>query len=429
MKMNPWQELPTILTLIQRGRKSIETYQDARLRRLIQDVYSGNAFYRRLWDEAGFDPGKFQGVADLHRLPLINKQRARAMTSMLREKLPADKNVIWHSTSGTSGEPFTLARSWHEERFLTVVRTLVLRSLGFRARLRQARIRVPADFDWLKDRPLRLLNTLGFYRSRILSCFDPPEFLWQQVSDYVPDVLMGYSETVARVARYGLETRRSDIHPRFVLLGGELCTPLMSRHISEAFRAPVYQTYAATEFNLIGWSCPQSGLFHLCDPTVLVEVLDNQGNPVAEGETGVLVATALHSRVMPFIRYALGDRVVKGPTPCPCGAPFGTLKSIDGREIDHLRLKNGDMLHAFELLNILLEFGAGGWMRQYQLIQNEPGVIEARIWPLRAPDPGVLDALAARLEKAAKETPIRIKLVDRMDLDLNGKFHACRCLV
>ena len=162
----------------------------------------------------------------------------------------------------------------------------LLRSLGFHARLRQARIRVPADFDWLKDRPLRLLNTLGFYRSRIFSCFDPPEFLWQQVSDYVPDVLMGYSETVARVARYGLETRRSDIHPRFVLLGGELCTPLMRRHIAEAFQAPVYQTYAATEFNLIGWSCPQSGLFHLCDPTVLVEVLDNQGNPVAEGETG-----------------------------------------------------------------------------------------------------------------------------------------------
>ena len=87
-----------------------------------------------------------------------------------------DRDLAWHR--GTSGEPFTLARSWHEERFLTVVRTLALRGLGFHARLRQARIRVPADFDWLKDRPLRLLNTVGFYRSRIFSCFDPPELLW-----------------------------------------------------------------------------------------------------------------------------------------------------------------------------------------------------------------------------------------------------------
>ena len=93
MKSNPWQELLTILTLIRRGRKAMETYQDARLRRLIHDVYSDNAFYRRLWDEAGFDPGKFQGIADLHRLPLMNKQQARAMTSMLREKPPADRNA------------------------------------------------------------------------------------------------------------------------------------------------------------------------------------------------------------------------------------------------------------------------------------------------------------------------------------------------
>jgi phenylacetate-CoA ligase len=203
----------------------------------------------------------------------------------------------------------------------------------------------------------------------------------------------------------------------------------MSQQISEAFQSPVYQTYATTEFNMVGWSCPQSGLFHLCDPTVLVEVLSDQGKPVAEGESGRMVVTALHSRVMPFVRFVLGDLVVKGPTPCPCGAPFGTLKSVDGREIDRLRLSNGDTLHAYVLLNILLESGAGGWIRQYQLIQDDPGVIEAHIWPLRPPDPGVLGALAARLEKETAGTAIRIKLVDRMDLDRNGKFHLCRCLV
>jgi phenylacetate-CoA ligase len=408
----------------------METYQDAKLRRLVKDVYASNPFYRRLWDEADFDILKFRGVEDLNRLPLVTKQQARALTTLLREKPPAKGRVIWHSTSGSSGEPFKLARSWHEERFLTVVRTLATGNLGLRAGFRQARIRVPADFDWLDDRPLRMLNRLGLYRSRIFSCYDPPELLWKQLSEYAPDVLLGYSETVARVARYGLDARLGDIHPQFVILGGEVCTPLMHRQISEAFQAPVYQTYATTEFNLVGWSCPQSGLFHLCDPTVLVEVLDERGKPVAEGESGVLVATALHSRVMPFVRFMLGDRVVKGPTPCPCGAPYGTLRIIEGREIDRLRLSNGDTLHAYELLNVLLEFGvAGGWMRQYQLVQDEPGVIEVQIWPLGSPGPGALEALAVRLEQKTAGTPVRIKLVDKMELDRNGKFQLCRCSV
>jgi phenylacetate-CoA ligase len=405
----------------------METYQERRLRRLVADVYAGNAFYRGLWDEAGFDPGKFKGIEDLDRLPLITKQRARVLSAMLREQPPADRSIIWHNTSGSTGEPFTVARSWHEERFLTVVRTLALRSLGFYAHLRQARIRVPADFDWINDRPLRLLNSLGFYRSRIFSCYEEPETLWKELGHYRPDALLGYSETVARVARHGIEARLSDIRPRFVLLGGEVCTPLMHRQISEAFRAPVYQTYATTECNLVGWSCPRTGLFHLCDPTVLVEVLDEREKPAAEGETGRMVVTALHSRLTPFVRFALDDRVVKGPAPCPCGAPFGTLRAIEGRELDRLQLGNGRTLHAYVLTNILLATGAEGWIRQYQIVQDQPGMIEARVWPLRSPAPAALEHLQSRLEAKTEGTPVRVKLVDGMELDRGGKFHLCRC--
>lgn len=425
--MTPWQELLAIPTLIRQNRKSIETYQDARIRRLFKDVYSSSAFYHRLWDESGVNPSGFRGLSDLHNLPVVTKQQARVLSSQLKKNPPAAGRLIWHTTSGSSGEPFELVRSWHEERFLTVVRTLLLRSHGFHARLRQARIRVPSDFDWVNDFPLRLLNSLGLYRSRIFSCYDPPELLWKQLSGYKPDAIMGYSETIARVARYGLEAGLSDLRPRLVSLGGELSTPLMRQQIAEAFKATVHQAYATTEFNLIGWSCEQSGLFHLADPTVIVEVLDDEGRPAAEGEPGRIVATALHSRVMPFVRFAVGDRVVKGPTPCPCGAPFATLQSIDGREIDRLKLSNGETLHAYELLNILLKFGiTGGWIRQYQLVQEKPGAIEAHIWPLRPPEAGVLKALAAQLERETKGTPVRIKLVDRMELDRNGKFHLCR---
>ncbi len=429
MNKTPWPELVALPTLIRSDRKSIETYQNAKLRSLVLDVYKSNAFYRHLWDEADFDPHKVQSIADLNRLPLVTKQQARALTAQTRANPPRGGRVIWHETSGSTGEPFGVARSWHEERFLTVIRYILLHSIGFGARRRQARIRVPADFDWLNDLPLRLLNRLGFFCSRIFSCYEAPEELWKQLRAYKPEVLMGYSETVARVARYGLEAGLRDIRPGFVLLGGELCTPLMRRQIAEVFQAPVYETYATTEFNLVGWTCPATGRLHICDPAVVVEVLDEEGKPVTEGERGRIVVTALHSRVMPFVRYVVGDCVVKGPTPCTCGAPYATLESVDGREIDRLQLNHGTSLHAYVLLNILLESGADGWMRQYQLIQNTSGLIEVHIWPRCDPKPGALESLAAQLEAQTAGTPIRIKLVDRMELDRNGKFHLCRCSV
>lgn len=158
----------------------------------------------------------------------------------------------------------------------------------------------------------------------------------------------------------------------------------------------------------------------------LVEVLDDGGNPVADGESGTAVVTVLHARVMPFVRYVLGDRVVKGPAPCSCGAPFGTLRSIDGREIDRLQLGNGKTGHAFELLNILV-LSDTSWIRQYQLVQDEAGFIDVRIWPMRAPDPGVLEHLRSKLQERTAGTVIRMKLVDGMELDSRGKFHMCRC--
>jgi len=36
-------------------------------------------------------------------------------------------------------------------------------------------------------------------------------------------------------------------------------------------------------------------------------------------------------------------------------------------------------------------------------------------------------ALRLRLEEKTAGTPVRIKPVDSMDLDRNGKFHLCRC--
>jgi phenylacetate-CoA ligase len=62
---------------------------------------------------------------------------------------------------------------------------------------------------------------------------------------------------------------------------------------------------------------------------VVLEVLA-AGGPAAVGEAGGAPLTGLHGFAMPFVRYLVGDIVVRGPVPCPCGAPFSTIAAIEG---------------------------------------------------------------------------------------------------
>lgn len=72
----------------------------------------------------------------------------------------------------------------------------------------------------------------------------------------------------------------------------------------------------------IGYACVDAGIVGACDqtcasgehkvfsPETIVEIIDEQtGQPITEpGEVGLLVVTALERRLMPVIRYPVGDR-------------------------------------------------------------------------------------------------------------------------
>jgi hypothetical protein len=94
--------------------------------------------------------------------------------------------------------------------------------------------------------------------------------------------------------------------------------------------------------------------------------------------------------------------------------------------MDRLKLSNGKYLHAYVLLNKVIKEDIS-WIRQYQLVQDEPGAIELRIMPLHRPDAAIVEDLTRRLGEFTGGTAFRIELVEEMTLDENGKFRLCIC--
>jgi len=200
-----------------------------------------------------------------------------------------------------------------------------------------------------------------------------------------PDVLALYSGILAWISAEVTEEDLRRIRPRFIVATAETLTPSMRRLIRERFNAPVYDFYGAHEFNLIASECAETGIYHVEDCGVIVEIL-RDGKPCAEGEAGEIYGTALHSFAMPILRYRLGDVVVRGPAQCPCGAPYSTILRVEGRVADRFPLPGGGSLHPYHLVVPLTL--SNTWVRRYQIVQETIDRIRVRVVPMPAGSPG-----------------------------------------
>jgi len=77
--------------------------------------------------------------------------------------------------------------------------------------------------------------------------------------------------------------------------------------------------------------CDRREGLHVFGETVVLEVVDDSGREVAEGEEGDVLVTTLWNYTMPLIRYRVGDRAIRGPNRCSCGRPYPLLNRVTGR--------------------------------------------------------------------------------------------------
>ena len=412
------------------AREEIVAFQNSQLRRLIIHAYNNVPYYRRLFDQNGLKPGDIRSIADLSIIPLTSK---KDLQSLSVEEVVArgvdPEHLISHRTSGSSGEPFTILRTWLEERLLGALRLRALHCLGLRVRDRTASIALvrpthPHD----NQLPLRILQALGLYRKLQIDCLLPPENIVRALRHFRPDVLTGFSGVISYLSQIMNDNDSQVIRPRFLVVGAEVLTPLMRHQLTKAFETPVFEVYGSHEFNLVASECKETGELHTCDDFMIVEVLKD-GRPAATGERGEVVGTSLHSFAMPFIRYQLGDIVTKGFETCRCGQPFSTIRTVQGRMLDYFPLPGGRMMHPYEITGTHL-LGAVSWIRQYQLIQEQVDRVILWVVPNTTPTNQEL----VQLEKSVtailgQDVEFRVTLVPEIILEPNGKFRVSRSLV
>ena len=403
-------------------RASLDQFRDQRLRELVQHACARVPYYRQRLAAAGIDPARFVGMADLGRIPISRKsdlQGLRAGQICASDVDPA--RLIKHETGGSTGQPFTVRRTFVEERLLNWLRWRARLAVGGNLRDRTAHIAyvspVPEARNWSAD----ILMALGMCRRQPFDCLRPPEELLREIVAYRPDALWGFASSLARLALVPRPELLARLRPHVVFSGGELLTPQVRTLLCETFAVPVRDFYGAAEFNLVAWECPHTGTLHTCDEGAIVEVVDEQGRPVPPGGEGEVVGTALHSFAMPIIRYSLGDVAVRGPACCPCGNQLSVLSRVQGRHLDYFKLADGTLLHPYRVIELLYQPGMD-WVGQYQLIQESASEVRLLVQPRRAVAPGCRDRLETAVRACCgRGAAATVELVEQIPSTAKGK--------
>lgn len=407
------------------GRRHLEKYQLRKFRGLLGHAMATVPYYHDLYLRHGIKPEDIHSREDLHRIPLTGKDHQKEFLQPGADTA----QLVEHKTSGSTGKPVHFYRTPGEERRLNMLRWRMYLMMGLRPGDRMAKLKttwesLPSRFERLK----KAARKVGLVDRRVFDCLQPPADTLEELENYQPDILTGYPGALVKVAQ--IHSADSGRLPglRRIFCGGEHLSTHQRQLLEQRFGVPLIDTYGATECNLAAWQCPHADGYHVCDDGVLLEIC-RDGVPVAPGEEGDVVITALHSRMMPIIRYSIGDRAVAGSGSCSCGSPFSSLKALQGRIIDFITLPDGRQFHPFRVLNEIVIAGSD-WIAEYQLIQEELDRFRLMVVPARTvkDEEEILlrQAMAQELGAAAQ---LMIEWVDAIPVSGSGKFHFCRSLV
>src|SRR4051812_11324408 len=137
------------------------------------------------------------------------------------------------------------------------------------------------------------------------------------IHDLKPTIWIGmasYGLHLANLAETkGIDLSRSTV--KKLVVAAEPLSPVKREKLERAWGAQVFDHFGMTEAAIVsGESLEHQGLHAFTDLWHL-EVLDDKGEPVPEGEVGSLVVTALWSNTMtPFLRWSSGDLVSLTPS-------------------------------------------------------------------------------------------------------------------
>ena len=182
----------------------------------------------------------------------------------------------------------------------------------------------------------------------------------------------------------------------------------------------IYNEYGSSETSIIAMEDKKYN-WKISTDRLFIEILNQENEPVKNGETGKIVITDLYNKVFPFIRYEIGDygSVVNFEK-----YPYLILQNLSGRISDTIILPSGKKVPGLSFYYISRSvFEKSSFIREFRIIQKK---IDLFIFQIVSKDnltakekENIINETEKYLEPGLK---INFQMVDRVQDKYSGKI-------
>lgn len=330
---------------------SIAARQLPLLQRHLAYLQQSSPYYRRLFQQCGFTAAGIGSLDELRHLPLTDKND---LSRYNRDFLAvAEKDVVdVCQTSGTTGDAVTFWQTEADLKRLARNEQLAFTAAGVAA---TDRVLVGAALDRVFMAGLAYFLGLRKIGATVIRAGSgQPTLVAELIRRQRPNVLVGVPSLLLMVARQLIDRGEQPIElgvEKIICIGEpvrneELSLSPLGEALTDLWGAQVLGTYASTEMATAFADCSSGCGGHLLPDLIIVEILNEAGAAVAEGEAGEVVVTPLGIEGTPLLRYRTGDIAQLHVERCDCGRKTPRLGPILGRRAQMLKCRGTTLFPA-----------------------------------------------------------------------------------
>ncbi|MGE9910844.1 phenylacetate--CoA ligase family protein [Atopobiaceae bacterium SGI.236] len=413
--------MPTEKDVLTMPHDQIEAIQLEGIRKTVVACYENVPFYKRSFDDAGFDPYSVTSLDDLSRAPFVTKQDLRDNYPYGMFAVPLSEVRELHMSSGTTGVATVGGYTAHDLDFwgdcfargiayagagpndvVQVCYGYGLFTGGMGAHyggLHSGALTIPMSAG-NTERQIRVLREMG---STILCC--------------TPSYAMHIADTAISM---GIDPAK-EFHLRAGIHGAEAFSDNFRRELEHKLNYRVLDVYGLTETMGPGVAveCLEQDGLHLAEDHFYAEIIDPAtGEVLPDGEWGELVLTTLDREASPVVRYRTRDITRIIPGQCACGRTHRRIDRLHGRTDDMLIIRGVNVFPS-QIENVMETFDAvSSWYQIELTTKNYLDVVtlKAEVNPgFDFDDMSAIEGLQRRIQaalKAALSVGVRVRLVE-----------------
>jgi phenylacetate-CoA ligase len=403
-------------------RDKILELQNERLRRLVKYSYYNVPYYQRIFDERGLKPDDIQSSVDLVKLPVLTKRTIRENVShMMAQGFPSSEMVLTR-TGGSTGEPlvfYTTTDDRFKWAYAKDIRTF--RQWGYEVGDKHAQIQLKRSQRSAMVKLRRFIEgTKTFVSSETSE--NLPLFI-KKLETFQPKFISGYPSMIYLLARVVESQGKIRFRPKAITTHSEQLYDFQRELLRKVFGCETYSRYESYEMNEIAAECSEHSGYHIAAESIILEIVNNEGEHVPVGEEGRILNTNLHNYAMPFIRYDTGDEGVISDKVCPCGRGLPLLAKLSGRTTDFLLTTSRKKIPG---LAIDIKVLASEGVDQFQIIQEDYKEVIVKVVVTKGyqqEDMGILIKKITNEYKGilGEDMEIRVEFADQIPTTREGK--------